>query len=104
MELNFEDERGKVKKGDLKKIAEKIGDILEKKNEDYRGASFKMGVGGVFVHLTDKYDRLYNLLMCKKKENFEKVEDTLMDLAGYCIIGLKILEEKNFDGEKENIK
>lgn len=91
--IYMEDIRHKVKKGDLKKIAVDLGDFLEKKNEDYKGASFRLGINGVFVHLVDKIDRLENL-MKGHKNNFEGIKDTVSDIAGYAIIGIKILEEQ----------
>lgn len=40
------------------------------------------------IILGDKYERLANLVMNSKKANYESVEDTLMDIAGYAILGL----------------
>jgi len=85
----------------VKEITENVLTILLKKNEDYGGASFDLGLNGNMVHLWDKVRRyrslVENMTKNEKKPNFESIEDTLKDVIGYAIIGLIILEnsEKN---------
>ena len=84
----------KMTKESVRKIFDEMADILVKKNEDYKGASFDLGLSGNFVHIWDKVSRLKHLLDNKqsgKKENFEGMEDTYRDIIGYCVIGLHIL-------------
>lgn len=84
----------KMTKESVRKIFDEMADILVKKNEDYKGASFDLGLSGNFVHIWDKVSRLKHLLENKqsgKKENFEGMEDTYRDIIGYCVIGLNIL-------------
>jgi|SRR3990167_11355698 len=69
-----------------------IKGFLTAKNQDYGGASFDLGVIGNCVHIWDKAKRYKNLVIDKREPNFENIEDTLRDLAGYAIIGLIILE------------
>ena len=83
----------------LRGIADNIIELLLKKNEDYGGASFDLGLTGNMVHLWDKTSR-YRSLVEKKiasggKPNFESIKDTLLDIAGYAFIGLTILEREN---------
>ena len=64
----------KMTKESVRKIFDEMADILVKKNEDYKGASFDLGLSGNFVHIWDKVSRLKHLLDNKqsgKKENFE---------------------------------
>ena len=78
----------------IKQITNEITTILLKKNADYGGASFDLGLNGNMVHLWDKVSRFRSLLGCDKTEpNFESVEDTLRDIIGYAIIGLHILND-----------
>lgn len=90
--MEWEDFRGKVDGKKLRAIAERLGTTLEKKNKDYGGASFRMGMPGVYVHVTDKYERFNKAVIDDERMNYESLKDTLMDLAGYCIIGVSMLE------------
>lgn len=84
----------------IEKITSELTETLLKKNEMYGGASFDLGVTGNMVHIWDKARRYRTLVERNKSNNtevhFEGVRDTLLDLMGYCIIGLHILEQ---DGE-----
>lgn len=79
----------------LRLITEDLIKILLKKNQDYGGASFDLGLNGNMVHLWDKVKRYRNTvenLNRGQKPNFETIEDTLKDIMGYAAIGLLILE------------
>ena len=49
---------------------------------------------GLMVRLSDKMERLRNLYHKNKENNtnFESVRDTYMDIAGYGVIGLMLLD------------
>lgn len=73
-----------------------VKQLLLKKNADYKGASFDLGLVGNMVHLHDKVSRYRNLVE-KKESHFESIEDTLKDVIGYAVIGLHILRnEKDY--------
>ncbi|MDD2635507.1 MAG: nucleotide modification associated domain-containing protein [Bacteroidales bacterium] len=77
----------------IMQITDEITQMLLKKNADYGGASFDLGLNGNMVHLWDKVSRYKTLIGCDKKDpNFESIEDTLKDIIGYAIIGLHILK------------
>lgn len=79
----------------INRITEEITILLLKKNQDYGGASFDLGLIGNMVHLWDKIKRYRTLIENdQKKPNFEQIEDTLKDIIGYSIIGLHILEKE----------
>ncbi|MCB0748178.1 MAG: DUF1599 domain-containing protein [Ignavibacteriae bacterium] len=79
----------------IKQITDNISEMLLKKNEDYGGASFDLGLNGNMVHLWDKVKRYKSLIgKCNKNPNFESIEDTLKDIIGYSIIGLHILSDE----------
>ena len=87
-----------MNKESIEKYLNEVRDTLIRKNEDYGGASFDLGVNGNMVHVWDK-TRRYRSLVEKKmaggsQPNFEGLEDTLKDLIGYCVIGLHILEDE----------
>jgi hypothetical protein len=88
----------------LRTITEDLVSILLKKNADYGGASFDLGLTGNMVHLWDKVSRYRNLVekkcQAESPPNFESIEDTLKDIMGYAAIGLIILNEEKSNNEK----
>lgn len=85
-------------------IADKIVDILTRKNHDYDNAFeksvSKYGWVPFFIKIEDKINRLQSLTI-KNNDVFvqdESVEDTLIDICGYCMLMLSILNERK--GEK----
>lgn len=80
----------------IKQITDDITSILLKKNIDYGGASFDLGLNGNMVHLWDKVSRFRSLIKCDNSgPNFESLEDTLRDIIGYAIIGIHILKDNS---------
>jgi hypothetical protein len=87
-----------MKEEDIRKITDDVIQMLLKKNADYGGASFDLGLNGNMVHLWDKIKRYRTLVEKSSKgiaPNFESVQDTLKDIMGYAIIGLLILKNDN---------
>ena len=83
-------------KQSIKNITDVISEMLLKKNQDYEGASFDLGLNGNMVHLWDKVKRYKSLIgKSNQRPNFENIEDTLKDIIGYAIIGLHILKDNN---------
>lgn len=81
----------------IKQITDEVSSILLKKNQDYGGASFDLGLNGNMVHLWDKVKRYRSLVEnTKSMPNFEGLDDTLKNIIGYAIIGLHILNDENF--------
>ncbi len=90
-----------MKEEEVRKITNDVVQILLKKNADYGGASFDLGLNGNMVHLWDKVRRYRTLIENRDKEpNFESIEDTLRDIIGYAIIGLLILKNENQEQSK----
>lgn len=80
-----------------------LEDTLIKKNRDY-GSSFdksvnKFGWVYVAIELDKKKNRLHSLLKNKEKPNYESIEDTLLDIAGYCVLSLIYLENKELSND-----
>lgn len=83
---------------DLDNTIDLLKNTLIKKNRDY-GSSFdksvnKFGWIYVAIELDKKKNRLHSLLKNKEKPNYESIEDTLLDIAGYCVLSLIYLENK----------
>lgn len=85
-----------------KKICNELNETYKKKNADY-GDSVgelynKLGDITILTRISDKYNRLMNLLDPKKEGevNYESVDDTILDMANYCIIWLMERRLKNF--------
>ena len=80
------------------KYTNNLAEILQEKNDAY-GDSFTKSVDedGLLVlkiRLGDKFNRVSSLIKKGElKENDESLEDTLLDMAGYSILGLKYLKE-----------
>lgn len=80
----------------FEKIGKEIVDLLEKKNADYGDMNLcRHGLKGIIVRIDDKTARIDNLI---KKDNItevnESIEDTLKDIAGYCINAIRLLRDK----------
>lgn len=87
-----------MKEETVRAITDSVIQTLLKKNADYGGASFDLGLNGNMVHLWDKIKRYRTMVENKNsgiEPNFESIEDTLKDILGYSIIGLLILNDEN---------
>jgi len=100
----------------FKEITETMYIITQAKNADYSGNEAKnafknfdtidfltdwkiQSEHGLLVRITDKMTRIANLMFQDNNVKDEKIEDTLQDMANYCIILLIYLENK--DGKKK---
>ena len=75
-----------------REICNQLNKIYEKKNHDY-GDSFgntyeKLGIISAVTRIADKYNRLCSLATKEAEVEDETIEDTLMDMANYCIMTL----------------
>lgn len=76
------------------KIASEIVELLDRKRADYGTENIrKFGSYGVLVRVSDKVERLINLSKRNDKPNFESIEDSWRDIAGYAILALIELRE-----------
>lgn len=77
--------------------------LLQAKQHDYGHKNIdRFGSKGIVVRLNDKYERLVNLEFTKQfladgkvidpKVNESHI-DTLVDIVGYCVIGLMVIDE-----------
>lgn len=88
---------------EIKEQTDRLLGVLVAKNSDYKGSAFKSPAlapdlspeKAIRVRASDKIERIFNLLAGHKELVPEKLEDTMLDLAGYCILWLaaKKLEE-----------
>lgn len=82
------------------KIAEELCNLYERKNRAY-GNSFsntfkRLGIISAVTRLSDKYERLCNLSTNPEIDNLgESIEDTLRDMACYCIMTVMEMQERN---------
>jgi hypothetical protein len=90
-QLELVEENKTVIVSGVKKQCLDIAELLEKKDKDYDSAfskSYKeFGMTSVAIRLNDKVERLKNLVK-GEEPNFESIDDTLMDIAGYAILAL----------------
>ncbi len=76
-------------------LCEELNEMYQRKNADY-GDSFsksfqEYGMVMPLIRIEDKFNRLKSLFK-NKSANYESVEDTLKDLANYCLLTLIELE------------
>ena len=77
-------------------VAEELSVMYEKKNADY-GDSFsktyqELGIISAITRISDKTNRLKYLATKGTTANYENINDTLKDMASYCIMTLMELE------------
>ena len=69
-----------------------LNDIYARKNHDYGDSFAKLRnelPNAILIRIYDKYSRLKTLMEgAEQKVKDESIEDTLMDLANYCIMEL----------------
>jgi hypothetical protein len=79
---------------DVDAILSELRSIMMKKQADYGPLNIALAPGGPMnglrVRMYDKLARLNNLADKAATPNFESIEDTLIDLANYAIIGLLV--------------
>ena len=80
--------------GDIDTITNELTSILRKKQQDYGPLNIAHAPGGAMnglrVRMHDKLARLNNLVDKGNTPNYASIEDTLIDLANYAIIGLLV--------------
>lgn len=84
-------------------ITAEMNDLYADKNADY-GDSFgqtfdKLGIISAVTRISDKYNRLVSLATKPDDEIMikdEKIEDTLMDMACYCVMTLVELKKNDY--------
>lgn len=89
----------------FKEITSDMAETYERKNNDYSdsfGQSVReFGFVAGVIRISDKFNRLKSLLSGKEqKVNDESVQDTLLDMANYCIM-LKMEMENGQGTENE---
>ena len=81
-------------KKDAEVNVNRLLEILYKKHEDYGPLNISGAPGGPMnglrVRMYDKLARLNNLIDTGDTPNYESIEDTLIDMANYAIIGLLV--------------
>ena len=81
-------------KQDAEVIINSLLQTLYKKHEDYGPMNISGAPGGPMnglrVRMYDKLARLNNLVDTGDTPNYESIEDTLIDMANYAIIGLLV--------------
>jgi hypothetical protein len=82
------------RKSDLELIMAQLKELMLKKHADYGPMNIAGAPGGAMnglrVRMYDKLARLNNLVDTGDTPNYESIEDTLIDLANYAIIGLLV--------------
>ena len=88
---------------DLAKAVEEVKDLLIAKNKSYGDNNLrKFGRFGILVRVSDKIERLKNLLENKVSTTLTETEkDTWMDIAGYAIQAVRFINEEQGNHAQE---
>ena len=90
---------------DVEVILQTLYDTMLRKHEDYGPMNIAGAPGGPMnglrVRMYDKLARLNNLVDTGDTPNYESIEDTLLDLANYAIIGL-LVQRGQWEGIPSN--
>lgn len=83
---------------DITAIIDELRDTLIKKNYDYgnsvESTIDKRGYGSLAQRIEDKLNRFDNLILKEEEGQVdESLEDTLLDLAGYALLGVRKLRK-----------
>jgi len=85
---------------ELTQIIESVKTLLLAKNASYGDDNLRrFGRYGILVRVSDKIERIRNLLESGKTAVFESELDTWMDIAGYAVQAVRFIkEEQKRDG------
>ena len=88
-------------------ILKSMFELFCKKQDDYGPSNIGLGkavletdkdmqnsLTGLTIRMNDKIQRLLNLTLNSKEPNNESVDDTLMDIANYCVMALIVKDKK----------
>ena len=79
-----------------KELCDRIHKTCVKKNHDYGNSVSelyeKFGLISYIVRMNDKINRINTLVGKKAEVEDEKIEDTLLDLANYCLLAVADIE------------
>ena len=92
-----------------KELCDRIHDTCVKKNHDYGNSASelyeKFGLISYVVRMNDKMNRINSLLNKDVEVKDEKIEDTLLDLANYCLLAVSDMElHRNLENEAVKTK
>lgn len=93
-------------------ILDNMRETFEKKNHDYGDSTQKLYEQfkeSYFIRIADKFNRINTLLTNNDDPKVdEKLEDTILDLANYCVLWLAnknyVDERENYGKPKENLR
>lgn len=84
-------------------ILKQLETLLIKKNKDYNNSFDRTvdeyGYVVIAIRLEDKINRLNNLIKNNNEVKDESIEDTLLDIAGYSVLSLIYLENKELSND-----
>jgi len=92
-----------------KELCDKIHNTCVAKNHDYGNSASdlynKFGLISYIVRMNDKMNRINTLIKREAEVKDEKITDTLLDLANYCLLAVADMElEKENENEVPNRK
>lgn len=66
-----------------------LRETLLRKRHDYGAGNLpRHGEFGILVRISDKFERLNTLIVAGETPNFEAIDDTWLDVAGYALLAL----------------
>ena len=96
------DSKDSINDNPFKDYTDHLAEVLNKKNTAYSDSFTesvdKFGLTVIPIRLSDKLNRICELVKNGElKENDASLANTLLDIAGYSILGLKYLKEHEYE-------
>lgn len=73
-------------------FADVLDTVIGKQRDYGHGNILRFGLQGVVVRMSDKVERLKNLLRSGQKPAYEAIDDTALDIVGYSMIALMLID------------
>ncbi|MBQ3349179.1 MAG: DUF1599 domain-containing protein [Thermoguttaceae bacterium] len=91
----------------IEDVFENLHDLIIRKNTDYGNSAFDPPVlnpnataeNAILTRLSDKFSRLRHILQKGALVADETVEDTIKDIAGYCVLFIANRKKEKMDNE-----
>lgn len=81
-------------KNEITIILDEIVEMLVKKNHDYGDKNLrKYGILGIIIRMSDKMERIKNIITSGRNEVGESVNNEFGDIIGYCTQAIRMLNE-----------
>jgi len=88
----------------LRKLADEILTLLERKEQDYGTCWRTFGIDGIYAEIGKKFSRIWvNKDKDQRDVNFESLRDTMIDMIAYCLFAIRLIDDNDIDDKIKKI-